>query len=868
RTATTAKEIGLLDNVQDTTLGVAASRELVAELIFRAMNVPMVKYNLIVKDYVPVKDNETLGQREFDLVGPTDTKDDWGNPGYLWKYEVNGKDAETTISIAPVATYDVATSQCDIATVLDEDGKYIPVEIYDNGVDRDATINATATKAMLGGQGTQIAVYDYTDAYDNQVNRLVIIDTYLARVDDVNEATYDDAGHEKTPASSDIRVWMVKDVQPKEGAISSTAYDEGAYILVNYNEKTKEFTDVQEAEAFVGAQTRIWNDADRHTIGGTDYMDAEHYALDGAGNKTERFTWFLDQYGNVIGSVAMDRDSYAVIKDMIWVRGTPGYAEATLVNMDGTEYTAIVETLDGLNPAETSWTYNDATPSLNDSQDAAFNGNDALVSTDSSKNDLYEGYAMYRVTTNDDDSVILQGYNGAGKYYVDYADNATLDIASSAILVNNKVTVHVDDSTQFLVKDGDTYTAYTGTDNLPDFATVEVFYDGVATNAANRIADYVYIKDFTLKTDDGEYLFVTNDTSSYEAGSTPTYEMDAVVDGADRTIKTTDKDLMDKLKANVGKLFDVEFTNGYLTKAELVNEANDTDTDCNYLSQAITVGSNVLLCNGVSYHINSADVVSTVSGIEDYTDITQKVADEYGIWVISETSPYNVATTVYVGEKLDDNTGASVTVTYNTNKTVDATLKGTIFTANLAAGDTFTKWTAEPTSNLATVAPAEGTDLKSDTSFTVTAENGAQKIYTVNVTETPAKAQLVSSADWTYKFGDAVVDAPNCYAPTANGTTLDAVKMALDNAKKISLKDLAVPADGKYTIAVTSASKTYHAIAVYSSYADAAKAGLTSLTTVNAKWENALARGYYIVVGGSASTSTECDYYEAFYIVD
>ena len=130
RTATTAKEIGLLDNVQDTTLGVAASRELVAELIFQAMKVPMVKYNLIVKDYVPVKGNETLGEQQFDLA-VTDYTDDWGRPSTVWyadndkangQYGVDDETVYADIAIDPVATYDVATSQCDIATVLDEDG--------------------------------------------------------------------------------------------------------------------------------------------------------------------------------------------------------------------------------------------------------------------------------------------------------------------------------------------------------------------------------------------------------------------------------------------------------------------------------------------------------------------------------------------------------------------------------------------------------------------------------------------------------------------------------------------------------------------------------------------------------------------------
>lgn len=112
-----------------------------------------------------------------------------------------------------------------------------------------------------------------------------------------------------------------------------------------------------------------------------------------------------------------------------------------------------------------------------------------------------------------------------------------------------------------------------------------------------------------------------------------------------------------------------------------------------------------------------------------------------------------------------------------------------------------------------------------------------------------------------------MVDAPVCYTKTTAGTDLDAVKAALDNAKELSLKDLAVASDGKYTVSVTSASATYHVVQVYSSYAEAAKI-LTSSSTVNAGWSNALEVGYYIVIGGSADASTTCDYYEAFLITE
>ena len=69
----------------------------------------------------------------------------------------------------------------------------------------------------------------------------MIIDTYLALVTDVNEAEYDSGDHLVSDAHSDIDVWglTVNNQGITNGTIDTTAYDEDAYILVNYNEATE-----------------------------------------------------------------------------------------------------------------------------------------------------------------------------------------------------------------------------------------------------------------------------------------------------------------------------------------------------------------------------------------------------------------------------------------------------------------------------------------------------------------------------------------------------------------------------------------------------------------------------------------------------
>ncbi len=54
RTASTAKELGILENISEGTLGQPATREQVAEILFRAMQVPTVEYTMLNR-YQPSK---------------------------------------------------------------------------------------------------------------------------------------------------------------------------------------------------------------------------------------------------------------------------------------------------------------------------------------------------------------------------------------------------------------------------------------------------------------------------------------------------------------------------------------------------------------------------------------------------------------------------------------------------------------------------------------------------------------------------------------------------------------------------------------------------------------------------------------------
>ena len=116
-------------------------------------------------------------------------------------------------------------------------------------------------------------------------------------------------------------------------------------------------------------------------------MDAVHFYLNQADKQDIQYSWFLDQYGNLIGSVELGTN-YAVLKDLIWIQGRPGHAEATLVYMDGSEETVTVDQIDAVSLSTNEWVKDpqNIEPVMKDGFGFLF----GQVATDSSRNTDYE----------------------------------------------------------------------------------------------------------------------------------------------------------------------------------------------------------------------------------------------------------------------------------------------------------------------------------------------------------------------------------------------------------------------------------------------------------------------------------------------
>ena len=365
-----AQQLGILKNVKGEDLNAAASRQLVAELLFQtAAKVPCVTYTAALgysntSSILGTTKNDTLGYKNFGLTKTADTTDKWGRPCYKWTNGKTGSALVTyaTVKATPVATYTKAVAECDVAhdAGLTADTAYT---LYVNGekVAAKYTVNLTDTTTKIGAQGRLVEVYD---------DSIVMIDTFLAKVTYVAAATYDAQNHLKTPATITLEAYEAGTINPTTQLKSAKAtaytltngktnyeYAVGDYVLLNAftavagntatesgaittTTTTKPGDIVGKATSIDGAQTIIYWNSKQHNVEGTVYDDAAKFWLDEAGKESTKHTWFFDSYGNLIGAVDIAAaTSYGVINSIWWAGNAAdgsGVAKANVTYMDGT----------------------------------------------------------------------------------------------------------------------------------------------------------------------------------------------------------------------------------------------------------------------------------------------------------------------------------------------------------------------------------------------------------------------------------------------------------------------------------------------------------------------------------------------------
>ncbi len=470
-----AEQLHILDNVAKTTnLGAPASRELVAEILFRAIQSPMVTYTAAFgyqnvglngdKDGKLFQNNVSLGKKNFKLESK-DTADKFGRPTITWKY--NTGDEETVIAVKPLATFTEPAKNCE---VYDESGlaKATKLDVYTNSATKDGTYviadNKEDSKQAMQGRLTEV----YKD-------RLVNVDTYLAEITKTVAEKTDAKGHvtkayvlvdkdvygyegktldNKFVTKDEYKVDDLVLITVADGEIQSMvkAENKGA-VLTGVLGNRKTIDDIQKVTALDKEDVKI-----NHT--------AKYQPKELTLGKT--YTFYFDTYGNVIGAEEL-ASNYAVL-DTLYTDTVKGVDTAfgDLYFFDG--------------ESKTDATINEVV------------GDDAGdFEATAKKNDHYY-YTVYAYTVDKDGAYTL--------------DNAGFHNADAAEYKNGNKYITVDGERLQLSKDSKillqtkespkgTFAQYTGFEKLPSFAGYEVQYT-VVDGYVDMI--YVYAYELTTRT--------------------------------------------------------------------------------------------------------------------------------------------------------------------------------------------------------------------------------------------------------------------------------------------------------------------------------------------------------------------------------
>ena len=619
--AQTAQQAGVLKNVKGIDLNAPATRELVAELLFRAIaEASTVTYTPAfgyVTDKVLGNAAPTLGYKNFKLEGKADA-DSFGRPATKWIYNVGDK--KTLVVDKPVVSYTTKVDECDIAKDLGItsakaiEGAYIDGVSYAKNLtsadvtsNRYATINPLATTSYVGAQGRLTEVYDMgTAGY-----RIVEINTYLAQVTKVTPA-YTDRNSHTTVDTVDLKAYTTSNTASPATftKVEASGFTVGQYVLVtisNVGTATAAVESVVAAEVVAGGKLTGWTNevgttAATTVVAGTTYKDSNKFFL----NYRVAGNWMVatDTYGNAIGLVE-SASNYLAVARIEWKANATsfgGYALADVVLANGeVKNDVTIASVNG-NAANATGaqgtTYTQGVPTSG-SVSIYWTNNSAYydhimaysVNADGSYN-LMNATHYTNAATKSDKIIDLGGDQAVGTAYYNNSTATIGDQTNTVVATDNTVFLYVNDN-------GYSYTVYTGKNNAPSITAAKmcVKFDSYGyaelvvvrgyTAASNTFIAYV-----TDKTIDG-YAYPSGVQvpayTVYKMGSLDaTTVYDATVSGT--TVTATSKFATAYDGANAGHgLYKFEVTSdGYISSMTLVmagEGAYNTDTT-NHIDRA------------------------------------------------------------------------------------------------------------------------------------------------------------------------------------------------------------------------------------------------------------------------------------------
>ena len=685
-----AKESGILGDFNEATLSSALTREQVAYLLFNAINVPQVTYTPALgyeTDDLFGNVNESIGEENFGLDSRAGA-DTWGRPGVEWyDSRLAANNVYAFVEEEPVITYYTAVTECDLADDigLSRNKQYT---LYTNGEPNDTQymVQPLDTVQKIGAEGTVTEVYE---------DVIVTIDTFLAKVVDVDDATYDVNDHLRTESRIELVVYTAGTADEAHGEYvyqtnggTNYTYSVGDMVLVNAYTTNTEQTNgsvtvnhiapvvnltttavkatklviLGTAPAVSGTQTYIWANASRHTVNGTDYDDAKWLKLDQAGTSTASHTWYFDGRDNLIGVTdEVTQYSYGVIERIQWRNDTileNGYATALIRYMDGNTAQVTVSSIDGQ-----ALTYDTATNS------PAADFSNGVISTSLAENAQYCGADLYRIYTSSTGTVSLE------QVFTDGDDNDHNNVSGAvttgelneltqatirtgrATISGQKATgsssttadsINVNSDTVFLVRTGSYLTGYTftvveGYNNIADYTThndVEVDYvylDG------DTYADYVFVTGTPDSANTSGLIYLTSDEVKAVTVNNVIayYELQGYIDGVPGTI------YVDNRNDGSSALIDL-----------LVPSFNDPTSAVSYVNRLFGVD----FTDGVFTNVRNGNSVIANAGtlVTHYTTNTLYTGLNIAAWYDGTGTATLTGTVLNVGGNLYNISGATI----------------------------------------------------------------------------------------------------------------------------------------------------------------------------------------------------------------
>ena len=487
------------------------TRDAAAQIMLNALNAKTVSYGQEIKTSGRKNVLTTAGAIENDsylyeswkLKKLTDKDDAFGRPCHIWKL---GKDEIGTYVEGALASYTVAVAGCDILNDCDFDEDGVKLTSYEDGVrvGTKMTIkNTTATN--IGGQGVLTEVFE---------DRIVFINTYLAKVTKVVTEKRDAKDHVTRKAATTLSVWNNGTQFTAAGTTATKTFESDAFakddmVLVTIangdvqtvavaESKIAEFTKIKKVD---GKFAQIALDGEFSDIAAKYFYNG----IDAADLGNDMVAYF-DAYGNVIGMEKYYAPlNYAVI-DALWVESIKGKAtvKADLVTAAGekledVEITSVTVNADffagATTGADKEYKATDLIALGTSALNVVFANNTTLAK-------LYNTLFAYTTA----DGAYKLSLNGKGIWEdsvynaVQTAANAAFTNGSSYVKVGGTVTFQMTSDTLVLVQDAGTsapfatYTAYVGYDKVPSMTGKAQYHVNKDTNKV----DVVYVSDISV----------------------------------------------------------------------------------------------------------------------------------------------------------------------------------------------------------------------------------------------------------------------------------------------------------------------------------------------------------------------------------